>query len=284
MLRAPGLDGALIEEAVAAARYAGAQAELAGVLATLDVPDDLRAVWLTARGRLAAALGEHDDALAFLEAAADADPASAAPLYELGQVLLAGPGDDAQTKADAAAGVWLEALQRAPNDERVLAVLWDQAGRDYATAWRSPRALARSIRLQQGIVEAQPDDGLAWGNLGNTLRVAGRLEEALAAYDRAHALEGSDPVLASDRGLVLSALGRKDEALDAFLAAAALDPEYDAAWQNAARLQWRAGRDDEAAASLGKGLWSMRRAGKGAGRYRFLLERTWRTRQREALR
>ncbi len=284
LLRSGAADARLLHEALTAARYADAEAELAQVLASLDVDESTRAAWLAVRGQLAAAVGEYEAAVGLLESAAEADPSSPDALYALGQVVLAAPGDDADVKADRAAAAWLAALGRAPGDERVLAALWDQSGRDYAMAWRSPPALARSIRMQRAIVEAHPDDGLAWGNLGNTLRVAGRLEDALAAYDRSKALEASDPVIASDRGLVLSALGRKDAALEAFLAAAALDPDHDAAWQNAARLYWRMGRDDEASRALAEGLRCLRSAGRSAGRYRFLLDRAWRTSHREALR
>ncbi|MFV1959078.1 MAG: tetratricopeptide repeat protein, partial [Planctomycetota bacterium] len=213
-----------------------------------------------------------------------ADAEAGTPLLALGRVILsaAPPGDE--DARDEAVHAWLEALGRQPRDARVQALLWDQAGRDYGRAWRSDRALGRSLRIQEALVEASPDDVLAWANLGNTRRVAGHLEAALQAYDAARRLDPGDAAVASDRGLVLSALGRKDEALAAFEDAAQLDPAYTAARQNAARLLWLRGKDDEAAHHLAAALRQVRSMGEGPGLYRFLLDRTWRTRHRKALR
>jgi tetratricopeptide (TPR) repeat protein len=279
---APG-DPALLQEAVAAARYAGAEAELAGALSDLDVEGTARAPVLVARALLAESGGAPEAAERLARTATEADPALARAWYELGRLRLvsAGGSDD---RLDAAIDALVEALARAPFDEALVRLLWDVAGRDYALLWRSPRAGARSVEVQRALVEATPEDELAWANLGNTLRVTGRLEEAVEAYDRALALEDGDPAILSDRGLALSALGRHEAAQEAFQAAVRVDPDFDAAHQNAARQHWLAGRDDDAARHLAEAERRTRAAGGNWLRYRFLLDRVYRTGRRPDVR
>lgn len=278
----PG-DEDLLAEALTAARYTGAEIELAGVLADLEVEGNARAAVLVTRGLLAEATGAFDAARRLLSAAAEADPEAARPRHELGRLGLRQAGGD-HDALDAAVGELLQALVRDPEDANLVALLWDLAGQDYAAAWRSERALARTLRIQTALTVAAPDDGLTWANLGNTLRVAGRLEEALGAYDRALEAEPGDAAIVSDRGLVLSGMGRFAEALRSFEEATQLDPDLVAARQNAARRHWRAGQGPEALAQLAEAEVRTRFIGGDWMRYRFLLDRVYRTRVRPEVR
>jgi len=283
LLAADPTDETLLEEAVAAARYASAEAELAGALSDLEVDETARAPILVARAQLAEASGAMDAAERLAVAATEADPAAARPWRELGRIrLLTAGGDD--DRLDEAIGALLESLRRAPADDGLVRLLWDVAGRDYTLLWRSSRAAARTLRVQQALVDASPEDELALANLGNTLRLMGRADEAVEAYDRAVALAPYDPAILSDRGLALSGRGDAKAALAAFEAAVEADPDFDAARQNAARQHWLAGRDDEAAAHLGEAERRTRAVGGNWMRYRFLLDRVYRTRVRPEVR
>ena len=273
----------LLQEAVAAARYAGAEADLAGALADLEVEGTARAHVLVARALLAESGGAAEAAERLALAATQADPEAPRPWYELGRLrLVSAAGRD--DRLDGAVDALVEALARAPADEALVRLLWDIAGRDYAVLWRSDRAGARSLKVQRALVAAAPDDELAWANLGNTLRVTGHLDEAVEAYDRAMAIEDGDPALLSDRGLALSGRGDEAAALAAFQAAVRVDPDFDAAHQNAARAHWRAGRDAEAAGHLAEAERRTRTAGGNWLRYRFLLDRVYRTGRRPDVR
>jgi tetratricopeptide (TPR) repeat protein len=283
---APG-DAALLDEVVRAARYAGVEARLAALLAeadgaALDGPG--RAAWLRARGRLAEALGEPAAAEEHLRRAAEADPADVDALLDLGRVRLLVAPPPGERPADRAVAAWLEALRRRPDDARVASLLWEQAGADYRNAWRSPEALQRTLRVQRAIVDHAPEDGegaallgLAWANLGNTLRIAGDHEGARAAYDRARALEPTDPLVPSDRGLSLSALGDEAGALADFEEAIRLDPGFEPARQNAARVLWRMGRDAEALAHLSAAARAARADGYNHQKKQLKMDRAWRT-------
>lgn len=278
----PG-DEVLLHEAVTAARYTGAEAELAGALADLEVTGTDHAQVLVARALLAESGGAAEAAERLAIAATEADPKAARPWYELGRLRLlsAGGSDD---RLDAAVAALVQALTRAPTDEALIRLLWDVAGRDYAVLWRSDRAGARSLQVQRALVQASPEDELAWANLGNTLRVTGHLDEAVQAYDRALALEDGDPSILSDRGLALSGRGDRSAALEAFQAAARTDPDFDAAHQNAARQHWLAGRDVDAARHLAEAERRTRAAGGNWLRYRFLLDRVYRAGHRPDVR
>jgi tetratricopeptide (TPR) repeat protein len=274
-------DATLVDWALQGAVYAGAERELLALMRRLEPAAADKTHHRLVQARLHQAIGEMEAARTLLRDAADQDPGTVEPLLALGRLEYAVGGAGT---VDRAVTVWIEALRRDTEDDRALGLLWDQAGRDYGSAWRSPSSLARSLRIQEALAAALDDDGLAWANFGNTLRIAGRLEDALRAYDRAREAEPDDPGILSDRGLVLSALGRKDEALAAFQQATRLDPEHDAAHQNAARALWLAGDDAGAAAHLGRALAATRALGEGAMRYRFLASRVWRTTRQEAWR
>ncbi len=62
----------------------------------------------------------------------------------------------------------------------------------------------------------------------------GRAEEALAAYDRALALDPNDADTWNNKGIALKALKRYEEAVVAYDRALALDPNYVGAWYNKA--------------------------------------------------
>jgi Flp pilus assembly protein TadD len=162
-------------------------------------------------------------------------------------------------------------------------LVWDQAGLDYAEGTRSggdEAALGRSLRAQRALVRTFPDDPEAWANLGNSLRVAGEAQESIAAYRRAVEAYPESASIRSDFGLALAGAGDLVGALVAFEEAVALDPAFASARQNAARFRWLRGDDDAAEEHLAAALAAARSEGKSGMLFRFLLDRTWRTRRR----
>jgi tetratricopeptide (TPR) repeat protein len=109
------------------------------------------------------------------------------------------------------------------------------------------------VALEQTVRE-QPNDALAWRDLGSTrLLLLHQPADGLAALDRALQLSGDDARTWEWRGGALKQLGRFEEALAAFRRAVELDP------QNAAPLEWSSllcqlGRNDEALAVAQAGV------------------------------
>lgn len=283
----PG-NAALIERALAGVRYTGAHALLLDALADVELPKAAAGVpLLLARADLLEAAGRTAEALDPLRTAAERDPKDPRAPARLGRlILLTGDVEDEQTWDDAAAA-YRSALERDPEDDAAAQGLFYIAGRDYGLLWKRWRAgplRERCLIVQRALADARPDDALALSNLGNTLRVLGDLEGALAAYEKARAANPYDPGVRSDQGLALSAADRPEEALAAYLESVDMDAGHLAGRQNAARALWLQGDDDGAAAHLGAATRTARAVARSPGTYRFLLERSWRTRRDPRLR
>ena len=98
-----------------------------------------------------------------------------------------------------------------------------------------------------------PDAPDALFNYGNMLRDAGRLNDALAAYDRALAAKPEDPAIRNARAETLKIKGnglqkaeRPEDALACYDRALADMPLYPDALNDRARVLWSLGRFDEA--------------------------------------
>jgi protein O-GlcNAc transferase len=87
-------------------------------------------------------------------------------------------------------------------------------------------------------------------NLGALLQEQGRLDEALAAFDAALALDPAYTEAHFNRGVVLAQQGRPEQAVEAYSAAVRLRPDYVEAATNAAIALQELGRLDEAAAAF----------------------------------
>ena len=131
-----------------------------------------------------------------------------------------------------------------------------------ASAWRSYGLLALSStgRLEDALASydqalaLDPGDAVAHGVRGVTLQALGRLEDALAAYDRALALDPENAITHSNRGVALVALGRFEDALAAFDQALALDLENDIAHGGRGVTLQALGRFEDALAAYDQAL------------------------------
>ena len=289
LVAAAPADAALLDRALASARYHKAHGALLAALAEVPVPDGVSGVaLLRARAELLEGGGRAADALPLLRDAAARDPSGASALLDLGRLTIVAAADPLDPDAwDAAADAYIQALEREPEGGAAVDAISWLASKDFGrlwNSWRDPRVTGRCVRVQEALVRVVPDDALAWANLGNTLRVLGRHEEALAAYEQARQANPYDPAVRSDHGLALSAAGRAQDALEAYEDSVRLDTGHTAGGQNAARGFWRLGRDEAAEAYLAAAARTSRAVGVSPGSYRFLLDRIWRTRQAPSVR
>lgn len=95
-----------------------------------------------------------------------------------------------------------------------------------------------------------PQDAEAHLNLGNAMRVAGRLDDAAASYRRALDLKPDNAGASNSLGAALLKLGHVQEALTFFRRALAIDPAFALAHGNLGYALQRLGRPDEALVSL----------------------------------
>ena len=140
--------------------------------------------------------------------------------------------------------IYLEILRAAPGDVRaghLLGMIRYQQGRYQEALELIGRALKGSL--------PQP-----LSDYGLVLQALGRLDEALAAFDRALLLAPQNPDTLSRRGNVLFAMGRHDAALASYLAALDLRPKHVDALNNCGVVLNRLRRFPEALASFDRAL------------------------------
>ncbi len=99
------------------------------------------------------------------------------------------------------------------------------------------------VRFQDA---AKQQQALEKFNAGQDLHQAGKLKEALALYDEAIALDGTDFAVHFQRGNALVALGRTAEAVGAFKRATELQPDFAKAYLRLARALVATGQIAEA--------------------------------------
>jgi len=91
-----------------------------------------------------------------------------------------------------------------------------------------------------------------WFQIGVDAEAAGRLEDAVRAYERA--LSGDNAEAHFNLGNCLYALRRRSEAADRFLAATIVAPDYAEAWNNLGIVRGELGDRDGAVAALRRAL------------------------------
>lgn len=111
-------------------------------------------------------------------------------------------------------------LSTLPADEPDLAEILDKAGCFLLDRNDHPRA----TRLYRAATVAYPDVCGYWSSLSYCLGKAGQMEEAVATARKALALNGSDPLVLNDLGWTLMLASRLDEARHVFERAVALAP------------------------------------------------------------
>ena len=125
-----------------------------------------------------------------------------------------------------------------------------------AAGWRTRERAADFAdpeRLWRSSVAEWPENPRAWFNLGNQLRAAGRLDEAVAAYQTSLGL-GATARAASNLGATLASLGRVAEALPVLERGVALDPRDARALANLGLALTLSGRHAEAAELLARAI------------------------------
>jgi predicted O-linked N-acetylglucosamine transferase (SPINDLY family) len=139
---------------------------------------------------------------------------------------------------------------------KALALKTDYADAHYNLG-SSLRVLGRYDEALVGLDRAlllRPDYVKALNNRGAVLEAINRLPEALACYDRAVALAPGFTESRNNRGRVLLALDRADDAIDNFTAALKFNPDDAEAWYQRGRCLLEISRNEEAAADLAQAL------------------------------
>ena len=84
----------------------------------------------------------------------------------------------------------------------------------------------QQIDMLQGIVAKDPSNRNAWVQLGNQYFDSRQPMKAVEAYGKALALNGNDPDVLTDQGVMFRQLGWYDRAVDNFIKANRIDPTH----------------------------------------------------------
>jgi protein O-mannosyl-transferase len=104
-----------------------------------------------------------------------------------------------------------------------------------------------SVTLWENVIRINPgESSIAFTNLGDAYHNAGRLEEALAAFNRAIAINPSHVNSQNGRATVFFKQGRLEEATAGFMTAIRIDPKYAIAHYNLGFALGQMGRTAEA--------------------------------------
>jgi tetratricopeptide (TPR) repeat protein len=115
-----------------------------------------------------------------------------------------------------------------------------------AQTWRQSRGYHDILTFYQTIIDRNPGCWMAHYNLGNELRAAGRIPEAIAHYEAALAANPAMPDAQTALGLALQSEGRDAEAAGHYQAALRLDPDFGSAQSNLGLVLAKLGRPAEA--------------------------------------
>ncbi len=138
-------------------------------------------------------------------------------------------------------------LSRAPADQR--------AAIQQKVAELSGTAINELQEAGKGLAESDPNQHVLLARLGESYELAGRYDEAAAAYQKAVALKPDSAGYYNNLGNVLAKQGKIQEAGEAYQKSASLDPpNAAAAWRNFGIVLFNAGRAQDAVEPLKKSL------------------------------
>ncbi len=84
----------------------------------------------------------------------------------------------------------------------------------------------RQITMLEGIAAKDPGNRNAWVQLGNAYFDANQPMKSIDAYDKALAIDGNDPNVLTDQGVMFRKVGWYDKAVKAFEQAAKVDQTH----------------------------------------------------------
>ena len=138
---------------------------------------------------------------------------------------------------------------RSPNALRNARSIYDDALRHYQAG-----RIDEAVALYERVLFLKPDHADTYNNLGVALVAQGRMVEAITHYERALVLNPDDANARSNLGMALAQLGRIDEAVVHYERALALNPDHPGAHNNLSVALLARGRIDEAVAHSNRAL------------------------------
>lgn len=191
-------------------------------------------------GVMAYTAGKYEDAIAWMERAAQANPAMPGFQSNLCEIYrCCGKLDDA-----IAAG--LKALELAPKHLQALSNL--------GIAYFEKGEMDRAEALYRSAIAADPKFAEAHNNLANALKSQGKLDEAILEYKTAIEIRPSYPEALNNLGATLREIGELEDSERAHRLAIGAKPSYVEAYNNLAMTLWERKQTEEALGVLARSM------------------------------
>lgn len=130
----------------------------------------------------------------------------------------------------------------------------------------------QKIRTLQRIVATEPENRKAWVQLGHNYFDSAQPMKAIEAYDKALELDGNDPDVLTDQGVMYRRFGWYDKAIENFTKANKLKSDHKQSLFNLGIVY----RDDLQDAAKAKEVWNryleIAPKGEGADKVRIMLD------------
>ena len=114
--------------------------------------------------------------------------------------------------------------------------------------------LDEAIAAYNKALSIKPDHADAYNNMGNALKDQGKLDEAIAAYNKALSIKPDHAEAYNNMGNALEDQGKLDEAIAAYNKALSIKPDHAEAYNNMGNALKEQGKLDEAIAAYNKAL------------------------------
>lgn len=102
----------------------------------------------------------------------------------------------------------------------------DKNDHDTHVAKTSAVDTQKELQILKEVLEKEPENRNAWVQLGNKHFDTNQPMEAVEAYDKALAIDGNDPNVLTDQGIMYRKIGWFDKAIENFGIANKLDPKH----------------------------------------------------------
>lgn len=192
---------------------------------------------------------EYDEAIALYEQCIEAEPSNISNYWKLGLTLLL-QGQELEAQS-----CWLSAIVEVASEldedwtQELINILESEAIKRLEAGKYEQ---AESIYLQ--IIEQQPNNGLAYKNLGNTAFSLGKLEEAIAYYQKGLLLQPDAGITYYHLGLIFHKQNKFEQAQAYFEQFLALNPNAAEGFNCLGNSLQRQGKFEEAIACYQKAL------------------------------
>ncbi len=111
-------------------------------------------------------------------------------------------------------------------------VIFTNFQKESATPRQAPAAASavnyqQNIKMLEGIVGKEPDNRNAWVQLGHNYFDSNQPIKAIEAYDKALEMDGNDPDVLTDQGIMYRRVGWFDKAIENFIKANKRNPRHE---------------------------------------------------------